>query len=62
MKTTISRAILTFFTLVILAVFISFANMSARIQTASLTMQQPGTELPGHSYSELLNGLAAGGR
>lgn len=62
MKTTVSRAILTIFTLVTLAIFISFTNKSARIQTDSLTTQQPGTELPGHSYSELLNGLAAGGR
>jgi len=34
-----------------------------RIQTASITYQQPGPELPGHSYSEVMNSLfAAGGR
>lgn len=62
MKTTISRAILIFFTFVILAVFISFTNQTARIQTALLTKQQPGAVLPANSYSELLNGLATGGR
>lgn len=62
MKTTISRIILALFTLVTLAVFISFTTMSARVQTASLTTQQPEVALPGNSYSELVNGLSAGGR
>lgn len=57
MKTTIRRSILTFFTLVILAVFISFTNSAARIQTAVISQQLAGPVLPANAYSDLLNSL-----
>lgn len=62
MKTTINSAIFASLTLVVLAAFISFTNKSAHIQTAAVMNQQTETSLQGHSYSELLNGLTAGGR
>lgn len=57
MKTTISRVILVIFTFVTLAVFISFTNNAASIQTAAICQQQAGPMLPANAYSDLLNSL-----
>jgi len=47
----------------LVTVAVGLAGKTARIQTASITYQQPGPELPGHSYCEVMNNLfAAGGR
>ena len=67
MENAIKKNAITIIPFIALALLVTvaagLAGKAARIRTATVTYQQPGAELPVHSYSDLMNNLlAVGGR
>jgi len=64
MKTAISKLIVSLIALTLMvSVAVGLSGKTERVQAAAVSQQQPGPELLGSSYGNLLNNLiAAGGR